>query len=404
MDSKTHLFYTRVLYIVLVLGVFLLLLNTSDRWIALSLYFIFAVLVLYHHKKFYTVEYKLPAGKVFLIVELILSLGVMYFDNTNFVELYFFIVLADCILAYSALFSGIFSLTAMILYASMLFYKSNTDFYGFWLYADSSIYVSILFLGIMYMAKYHIQQQMKMATFARELESKASELEVAYQKLQEYSDNLEKTAAVSERNRLFQEMHDKLGHILTTASIGAEVCAYLLDSDPKAAKERIKQVAQQIQSSMKTLRDVIHGTPPENLALKFTQRIEALICETMKRADVIIEYEIQETPDIGKKKEAILYNALMEGLTNGIKHGNASSFIFKLINTDSHVEFLLQDNGTGYDKLTPGYGLQKMKENIEGAGGRFIIDSRNGCSLRLTVPINKANEGGIIEQNQGSHS
>ena len=64
-----------------------------------------------------------------------------------------------------------------------------------------------------------------------------TELEDANQRLREYALQIEELAITKERNRLAREIHDGLGHFLTTIFMQIQAAQAVLDRDPKRAKD-----------------------------------------------------------------------------------------------------------------------------------------------------------------------
>src|SRR5690606_40072049 len=86
---------------------------------------------------------------------------------------------------------------------------------------------------------------------------------------------------------------------------------------------------------------------------------------------------------IGKVTEGVLYSALQEGLTNGIRHGHSSSFQLTLHCLDSELRFLLVSDGEPYQAEALGFGLSSMLERVELLGG--TVDLRPSTSAEGTL-------------------
>jgi signal transduction histidine kinase len=225
---------------------------------------------------------------------------------------------------------------------------------------------------------------------ARSLEDKTILLEEALGQLQSNVEELKETAELRAREKLLGELHDRLGHMLTTAYIGVQAAGVLMDKDISAAKERLSLSQQQMKEAMHSLRKVISGGAIDmDKQQSFTQSVKDLIAETEKQAGVAIRLEALEggLDSLPAAVRSFLYHALMEGLTNGIRHGEADEFRFKLVITDEGVSFRLCDNGRGCTKIIPGFGLTKMRKEARRLGANLEFSGENGCSLRISVPL-----------------
>lgn len=70
----------------------------------------------------------------------------------------------------------------------------------------------------------------------RSVENLAEELSAANQKLREYAARAERLAVIEERNRLAREIHDSIGHYLTSVNIQIKAGIAILDQDPQQAR------------------------------------------------------------------------------------------------------------------------------------------------------------------------
>lgn len=398
MDDSTHRFFTWVLYIALIAGAVLLWFN-EQKFPALALYAVFAAVALWFHRRYYTPEYKDPRGKFFLAAELLLALCIQYFDSTGFVELYLFIVIGDAFLAYGISFSLVFTAVSLSCYTAMLYMKiAPIGIADFWAEIDATLLACAVYVAVLINARHNIAAGKKNRLLAEDLRKKTEELEGANAELKAYALELEKTADLRAREKLLQELHDKLGHLLTTASVGVQAARVQAGIDPAAARERLDTVTQQLQTAMQSLRDVIRGgeTAAENLS-GFPESLLGLIGETEKRAGIRIGRSISDSAvgvlsELDAARQTFLYNALMEGLTNGIRHGGAREFQFSLSLEEPYLRFLLRDNGKGFLTLSPGFGLIKMRKNARRLEARVSLTSPGGGELEILLPVRSSAE------------
>jgi|GEM_PF-6677250 len=396
MDSFTHRFFSYILYAALLAGLILIAVNTQNRLPLFVLYLIFAALVFYHHNRYYTAETKAPRGKYFLILELLLALAIQYFDQTRFIELYFFIVLGDALLAYGLSFSLPFAALGMAAYTGMLHCKSDAaSLIDFWREVDASLFLSLIYIAVIISARYNIAASQSNRQLAKMLKEKTAELESANEQLRLYADDLKENAELRARDKLMAQLHDNLGHLLTTAAISAQAARVLAEKDPQGARTRLDMVTEQLQSAMQSLRNVIQSGKfqPEREGKNLLETIASLLAETEKRTGICIEHNLLAVPGkpleaLSSAKQAFLYDALMEGLTNGIRHGAATRFKFTFELGNTAVRFRLSDNGKGFASLVPGYGLRKMYQEAERFGAGITVESAGGCTLEILLPLN----------------
>jgi two-component system sensor histidine kinase UhpB len=94
-------------------------------------------------------------------------------------------------------------------------------------------------------------------------------------------------------------------------------------------------------------------------------------------------------PDFGPDVEIVLYRVAQEGLTNALRHSQASEISLALTERDSGgVTLEITDNGRGLDPAAAeGPGLRGMRERALSIGADLSIESRrgSGATVRLVV-------------------
>ncbi|PZO58546.1 MAG: hypothetical protein DCF15_05085, partial [Phormidesmis priestleyi] len=86
-------------------------------------------------------------------------------------------------------------------------------------------------------------------------------------------------------------------------------------------------------------------------------------------AALSVPQHIQLTRPLPANLNAILYRILQEGLTNIVKHANASHIHLQLVGAEAGVTLTLADDGTGFEpsQARTGFGLQSMRDRTQAA-------------------------------------
>jgi signal transduction histidine kinase len=249
----------------------------------------------------------------------------------------------------------------------------------------------MLLLFTVAITRYSISVNAKNRELAASLGQKTGELEDALAKLKVYTEELKETADLRAKDLLMRELHDRLGHMLATASIGAQAAAVLMDRDLPSAKERLKTVCEQIQAAMRSLREVLTGSTAG------AAEQEATFCEFVRlyreaeaRTGIPIHAVCPMEEDFNAlplTQRSFLYNALMEGLTNGIRHGHGTRFDVYLTIKDGNLFFNLRDDGIGFREIRYGYGLAKIEKDALRLDGSLTMKGEDGCEMTITLPL-----------------
>ena len=216
-------------------------------------------------------------------------------------------------------------------------------------------------------------------------------LQKANKDLQRSADQIKQLATAQERSRIAREIHDSLGHSLTALNIQLEGAIKLSQRDPKKSQallteaKRLGSVAlQDVRQSVATLRD---NAPVKD---SLHTRLNALI-ETLRTSTGITpNINIQLLSPLSEATSTTLYRIVQEGITNIVKHAEATEVELSLIADEAETQLLLRDNGHGFDisQTSTGFGLQGMRERTQAIGGNLTVNSRpgEGCEIRLIVP------------------
>jgi signal transduction histidine kinase len=213
------------------------------------------------------------------------------------------------------------------------------------------------------------------------------------QKLLALSKTAGAVAALDERRRIAQELHDGLLQSLATLILRLESCRrQFLESPPELHRE-LRSIEEDTRNEMKTIRQFLAGKEvqsflPGMLLEKFKDDLKFLRDGIGLRVILETEPEVFNPPEI---IEQDLYYVLREGLMNIIRHSQASRADVVLRQTRTQIEGSLRDDGIGFDPIQArhnrGMGLQSMKERIQRMGGELEIQSSPGKGAKVSFVL-----------------
>ncbi len=201
------------------------------------------------------------------------------------------------------------------------------------------------------------------------------ELEKSYIEKREYeireAENLEK-------QRIYKDLHD---------DVGSKLVSILHSEDEEASKglaksalEYLRESASQVKNTSSTLSKIIEQIFEETQIRCTTAHIEPETNLIVKN-QVLLERSI---PNLGYHLSRII----REGLTNSIKHSDATKVFLDINVQENQIEILLKDNGSQFKEvLDRGTGTSNMRYRAEeiGADISWSQNEFGGCDLSLVL-------------------
>ena len=199
----------------------------------------------------------------------------------------------------------------------------------------------------------------------------------------------------SERRRLAQDLHDDTGQALTALKISLELTRNELAKTSDHSKERLTDAVALTDETLQRIRTIAHGLrPPIIDTIGLNAALEGLCQNFEHHTGISVVYSGVDTQGNSGTIDICLYRILQEGLTNSVKHGEATRIDVKLNMSDQALYLSIADNGKGFDTnsiLTTqddtGIGLIDMRERLESLHGHLEIQSQPGRGTRLVASV-----------------
>lgn len=200
------------------------------------------------------------------------------------------------------------------------------------------------------------------------------------------SKQVEAQAIALERARIARDIHDGLGHSLTTLNVQLELIQRLTQQEPVAAAGALTTAQQLTHQCLQDVRLSVQTMRQSNFDLN--QAIRELIEQVHALHTLKIDYQIQ-LPILPPTVAHQLYCILQEGLTNIQKHAQAHQVHLRGYATSNDIWLELQDDGVGFelDGVLSGFGLRGMHERIQLLRGQLKVQSRAGEGTFIQVCI-----------------
>jgi signal transduction histidine kinase len=257
------------------------------------------------------------------------------------------------------------------------------------------------------------RERLAMETYAAHLEKEVRErtsaLEQSNQELNLFATHLQQlhhelTEAqkwqmlTEERNRIAQELHDRVQQTLFTIGLKADWIKERLPANSSLLRS-VHSIETLASLGTAQVRDAIFALSSskisrDNLVTMLSSLIHDLRESSPLEADLVVaEWAIPLPPHI----EHSLFTVAQEALSNVRRHACATTVIVTVQVTPLQAALVVQDNGIGlsaqdiqnYRNNTIHLGLKGMHQRIEDLGGQFTLTNgeESGLIIKAVVPL-----------------
>jgi signal transduction histidine kinase len=206
------------------------------------------------------------------------------------------------------------------------------------------------------------------------------------QSIRERSEALAEMAVLEERTRIARDIHDVVGHTLTTTLVQIEAAKKLLAREVEQGLSRLDLSMELVRKSLQDIRESVHRMQSAGVEYDLEEAMHELSSLTEMAAGVEVNGTIGTMPHLSLLQKKVIFHTLQEGMTNGIRHGKAKAFRYELWHDGKSVFFELWNNGEPFRQEVPmGFGLTNMRERIQQIGGSLEISSPEGDGYQLNI-------------------
>jgi signal transduction histidine kinase len=200
------------------------------------------------------------------------------------------------------------------------------------------------------------------------------------------------TTREEERRRLRRDLHDGLGPTLASLTLKIDTARNKLHSDPNSADRLLVETKEQIQDTLGDIRRLVYELRPPALdELGLVKAVRAFV-DQQNPVDLKISVEDSvEDPNMPAAVEVAAYRIALEGITNIIRHAQASNAVIRINPENGSLIVEIMDNGIGIPEPIPvGIGLTSMRERAEELGGKLVlVPQENGTCIRACLPLTR---------------
>lgn len=213
-----------------------------------------------------------------------------------------------------------------------------------------------------------------------------NKLKVLNSKLIEYSFKERDYLISEERSRISQELHDSLGHILMALSMNVRYIKAV--KDKKEIDTELDEIEALVQESINTLRKTVYNLKKLENNFNLYEEIKAITSKfnSLNMVKINLDYD-DEIEKIPNQIKSALLTTIKEGITNSIKHGNASEINISITLNAGDICFIIDDNGTGCKNINKSNGLNGITNRFHKINGEvnFWSIENKGFTIEAVI-------------------
>lgn len=215
-------------------------------------------------------------------------------------------------------------------------------------------------------------------------------LEQANKELELYSNTIEELTLLRERTRVSRELHDSVGHSLSTLLIQLKAIKTLIQKKPEMAEEMIEINIQYVGEALENVRRTVRELKPiEFEAYEGIFTIEEMIKNFSTLTGVKVKLILsKEKWKLTSDQSHHLYRIIQESLSNAVRHGKAQNISISVQFLKDKLYAHIKDDGQGCSSLTPAFGLKGIEERIRTMKGsvEFYTEAGKGFEMTISLP------------------
>ncbi|MBQ4814476.1 sensor histidine kinase [Pseudoalteromonas luteoviolacea] len=193
-------------------------------------------------------------------------------------------------------------------------------------------------------------------------------------------EQIRQLAKIAERERIARDLHDLLGHSLSSISLKSELAGKFIDAGcHDKARHETQEVAELARTALSEVREAVSGM--KQLGLR--AQLEVMTSRLQDKG-LLVEPDIQQV-ELTPEQESCLCFVAKEAITNVLKHSSADKVSISLGTCEQYHKLTLCDDGE-VRKVVWGNGLTGIRSRIEELGGSFTVLTESGLKLVAQLP------------------
>jgi len=249
------------------------------------------------------------------------------------------------------------------------------------------IIISLLnFIGYVFVSKREFRIQ-KLLKDNEKLKEKSNKLVIDLNNQIQYKHQMLYSYQLEERNKIAQEIHDKLGHSISGSLMQLEAAKLIMNTDSVKSSNIIQNTINVLRDGMESIRNTLKNIKPDQEQLGIN-KVRLLLNDFKSNGEINVSlFHSNNLDSISFLEWKIIYENIRESLTNILKYSKAKNVKVDINVLNKIIKIEIKDDGKGCNKIIKGLGLLGIEERTMNLNGKLIIDGSNGFSVIVLLPI-----------------
>ena len=222
----------------------------------------------------------------------------------------------------------------------------------------------------------------------KEQENQLFEQKKELQQAQYTMGTMKELYTLQERNRISREIHDSVGHSLSTIIIQLGAISKLSEENNPQVSQMSAQLREFAVKGLQEVRTVVHDLKPEQLTKQqLNVALEEFIYETKQHSGVEFVFrQNKPTIQLSKEQELTIFRGVQEATTNAIRHGKATKITLLMMYSTNELIVTIMDNGMGSSAISLEGGLKALEERLHELQGQLEIkNTEQGFTVQMKL-------------------
>jgi signal transduction histidine kinase len=200
-----------------------------------------------------------------------------------------------------------------------------------------------------------------------------------------------RAAVLAQRNRLARELHDSIGHTLTTSTLHAAAAAELVEADPAQVRRALGTIEEASRSALEDLDHVLGLLREEPAAKEPTRTLTEVDVLAVRAREAGLDVRLTVTGPVAALPAAVSregYRIVQEGLTNALRHAGPGGVDVRVGAGPERLEIAVVNTLAGARERPGRRGLAGLAERVEALRGELEAGpDGERWRLNATIPL-----------------